>query len=125
MTSEDYINKLTKKCPKCGALSRKEDGCNYVVCPKCRSPYWWHSGKPWAQHGDHFVCKEFVGTGKLELSDGSETISEEELNLKDPTYYPPPMNAEIRLECLRLQHYQKRYHAHRANKEFDLRDRDE
>eukprot|EP00928_Gymnodinium_smaydae_P080484 TRINITY_DN64171_c0_g1_i1.p1 TRINITY_DN64171_c0_g1~~TRINITY_DN64171_c0_g1_i1.p1 ORF type:complete len:772 (+),score=93.08 TRINITY_DN64171_c0_g1_i1:97-2412(+) len=30
--------------PECGAPSRKEDGCNYLVCPRCRVSWCWQCG---------------------------------------------------------------------------------
>ncbi|XP_058795447.1 E3 ubiquitin-protein ligase arih1-like [Phymastichus coffea] len=42
----------TKPCPKCQALIQKIDGCNYMRCPRCSTPFCWFCLHPW-KHAFH------------------------------------------------------------------------
>jgi hypothetical protein len=123
-TSEEYLDKLTKECPGCKVRIAKEDGCNQVQCKRCNFLFCWHCGKAWASHGDHFGCNEFEGSGKLEISGDGDPIAEEELNLNDKQFYPAPLSIAVRAQCVRLQHYQRRFRAHKESQGFDAKDRD-
>jgi hypothetical protein len=127
LTTEEFIEKLTKKCPKCRVVSRKEDGCNHVICPQCGCHYCWHCGKPRDERPGRCECArvDLTANQKVEMDVGDGPVSENELNLNDLTYYPPPITAELKPKCLRFMRSQKGYSTHKANKESDLRDREQ
>jgi hypothetical protein len=125
MSSEDYLKRLTRNCPKCGVVTVKEDGCNVVCCQKCQFTYCWNCGKEWAKHvQNHWGCSEELATKKLSAQDDGTPITDEEMRLDDPTYYPPPMTIALKQECVRLQYYQNRYHMHKAYKVLDQKNRE-
>lgn len=33
-----------KRCPKCGIVSQKIDGCNFLQCHSCKTPWCWYCG---------------------------------------------------------------------------------
>jgi hypothetical protein len=73
-------------------------------------------------HHAHYHCT--APTPKLVFADDKIPISDEELNLNDPTYYPPPMTPELRREWIRLQSQQRKYQMHKAFKIDDVQRRE-
>jgi hypothetical protein len=112
-TSDELIDRLTKKCARCGARIEKNGGCNYMKCSKCNYEFCWVCGDSWATHGDHFTCNQFDGKPTqgfgLELGE----ISEEELGLSDMNYWPEPINSATRSVLQRFAHYHERWQGHR------------
>ena len=39
--NEEFIKKCTKKCPCCGSMIQKADGCNKMTCGRCRNFFCW------------------------------------------------------------------------------------
>ena len=52
--SEIYVRENSKKCPTCHFDVEKIDGCNYMVCTKCRRSFCWICLKSGITHFGHF-----------------------------------------------------------------------
>mmetsp|Transcript_24078 Transcript_24078/g.36424 ORF Transcript_24078/g.36424 Transcript_24078/m.36424 type:complete len:334 (+) Transcript_24078:231-1232(+) len=47
----NWILANTKPCPKCGSRIEKNQGCNHMVCQKCKNEFCWICMGNWADHG--------------------------------------------------------------------------
>ncbi|KAH0792785.1 IBR domain containing protein [Histomonas meleagridis] len=122
MTSEELLAKITKKCPKCKSPIEKQGGCNYMRCGKCHYEFCWVCGDSWATHGDHFACNKF--DGKLQFGNNEFDIKEQDIDLKDKKYYPPPMNELDRIEYNRFNFYHSRYSGHIQSQKLEKKARE-
>ena len=53
-------NNLIKKCPKCGIITEKYEGCNHITCSKCSYQWCWLcNGKYSEEHFNQGKCKGF------------------------------------------------------------------
>ena len=53
-------NKLIKKCPNCGIITEKYEGCNHITCSKCNYQWCWLcNGKYSEDHFNQGKCKGF------------------------------------------------------------------
>jgi hypothetical protein len=111
-TSDELIDRLTKKCGKCGSRIEKNGGCNYMMCGKCRYEFCWVCGESWATHGDHFTCNKFEGKATQGFGLNLGEIREEELQLHDPRFRPEPIDFAARDVLRRFAHYHERWQAH-------------
>lgn len=54
----DWINRNTKKCPRCNNAIEKNKGCNHMTC-KCKFEFCWYCLEECTNPGDHFKkCKK-------------------------------------------------------------------
>ncbi len=58
-----WLNANTKKCPRCSTSIEKDEGCNHMVCSKCRHEFCWMCMDKWSLHsnttGGYFQCNKF------------------------------------------------------------------
>lgn len=47
----NWILANTKPCPKCGSRIEKNQGCNHMVCQKCKHEFCWICMGLWSDHG--------------------------------------------------------------------------
>ena len=122
-TDEEYIERMTKKCPKCKVPISKISGCNYMKCGKCNFEFCWVCGADWKTHGDHFVCNKYdTNNDNFEgddLKDDDVTFDPH-----DKKFYPPPMNSEQRAQFARWNHYFRRYQGHIDTHKMEVKIRD-
>ena len=55
---EYALNKFIKKCPNCGIITEKDQGCNHMVCSKCQYQWCWLCNEEYKE--SHFLegkCK--------------------------------------------------------------------
>ena len=49
-----------KKCPKCGIITEKIEGCNHIICSKCNYQWCWLCNNEYTEgHYTHGKCKGF------------------------------------------------------------------
>ena len=49
-----------KKCPKCGIITEKAEGCNHIICSKCNYQWCWLCNNEYTNgHYTHGKCKGF------------------------------------------------------------------
>ena len=62
-SSETWIAKQCKPCPKCKTPIEKESGCNHMTCAKCSHDFCWVCFGRWAIHGSrtggYYRCNRF------------------------------------------------------------------
>eukprot|EP00670_Eutreptiella_braarudii_P010211 CAMPEP_0174311368 /NCGR_PEP_ID=MMETSP0810-20121108/3671_1 /TAXON_ID=73025 ORGANISM="Eutreptiella gymnastica-like, Strain CCMP1594" /NCGR_SAMPLE_ID=MMETSP0810 /ASSEMBLY_ACC=CAM_ASM_000659 /LENGTH=499 /DNA_ID=CAMNT_0015419593 /DNA_START=109 /DNA_END=1605 /DNA_ORIENTATION=- len=95
-----YAN--TKACPACESPIQKNDGCNHMVCSKCKHDFCWVCLGPWSKHGSSwFKC-----------------------NYYDPTKIQDEENekGKVRQDLERYMFYYTRYYEHVKSKEFNESD---
>lgn len=127
-TDEEFIERMTKKCPKCKTPIQKNGGCNYMKCTRCGFEFCWLCGADWKTHGDHFSCNKYDGKiGNVGDSDddaNADDNDEEWMKNDNKKYYLPPMNSELRGKFARWNHYFRRYQAHRDAQRMEKMNRD-
>lgn len=126
-TDEEFIERMTKKCPKCKTPIQKNGGCNYMKCIRCGYEFCWVCGADWKTHGDHFSCNKFDGKNDSISSDDDDANNDDDelINDKDKKYYLPPMNSEQRARFARWNHYYRRYQAHLDAQRLEKKNRDQ
>jgi len=113
----------TKNCPRCSTAIQKCDGCNHMVCGKCRHDFCWMCMEKWSLHsnstGGYFQCNKYVEKG-LDASDGMTYSSGLEKGSSRAETVRLHMNAN---RMARLIHHFTRYSAHAdsARREFAMR----
>ena len=59
-TSEAWVAKNSKPCPKCKIPIQRSDGCNHMTCSKCNHDFCWACLGRWAIHssrtGGYYTC---------------------------------------------------------------------
>lgn len=97
----NWILANTKPCPKCGSRIEKNQGCNHMVCQKCKHEFCWICLGAWGDHGantgGYYKCNKFDAGGNED--DHSDA-------------------AKAKRELDRYLHYYKRFHAHSEAQEF-------
>ena len=125
-TDEEFIEKMTKKCPKCKTPIQKDGGCNFMKCARCGYEFCWVCGSDWRTHRDHFVCnkydKQFQGSG--DLDDIKDPITKKGVKITDKKFTMPPMKYEDRANFARWNHYFRRFQAHRDAQRLEGKNRD-
>lgn len=127
-TTDEWIEHVTKQCPKCKTRIEKSGGCNYMNCQRCHFEFCWVCGSDWKTHGDHFVCNKFDSNASVSfegIEDGGDTGEPPEIDPKDNKYYPPPMGPEKRAEFVRFNHYNNRFITHRDAQKAEQKPRPE
>ena len=68
--SEQWVQRNTKRCPKCELAIMKHDGCNHMTCrnPKCNHQWCWICEKDWKDCGGTYNCK-IVKSGEIKNND--------------------------------------------------------
>jgi hypothetical protein len=58
---EEYAkNNFVKKCPKCSIITEKNNGCNQIICTKCRYQWCWLCNEEYnVEHFRQGKCKGF------------------------------------------------------------------
>ncbi|OHT08828.1 hypothetical protein TRFO_22590 [Tritrichomonas foetus] len=130
-TTEELLDHITRKCPKCGRRIEKDGGCNFMQCSQCSFQFCWVCGSDWSTHGDHFICNKFDGTVLNEVDDEDIGFEDNEeigdLDPKDFLYKKqslPPMNEENITSFNKFNHYFKRYMMHIKAHKLELKYRD-
>ncbi len=119
-----WLHANTKKCPRCSTPIEKDEGCNHMVCGKCRHEFCWMCMEKWSLHsnatGGYFQCNKFV---EKESADGEDWMK----------YTSNLEKGSSRAEAVRLQlsgrrmarfiHHYTRFSAHAdsAQREFAMR----
>lgn len=126
-TDEEFIERMTKKCPKCKTPIQKNGGCNYMKCIRCGYEFCWVCGADWKTHGDHFSCNKFDGKNDSNDADDNDDLDDDDQKIddKDKKYYLPPMNSEQRARFARWNHYYRRYQAHLDAQRLEKKNRDQ
>lgn len=89
----------TKECPKCRTRIEKNQGCNHIVCQRCKHEFCWICRGDWASHGantgGYYKCNKY-----------------------DPKNIGSDASNAAKRELDRYLHYYKRYHAHSEAQKF-------
>lgn len=106
---DDYIKRITKKCPKCHSPIQRADGCNYMACNLCKFEFCWLCEQPWhPTHRDHFQCPKLQESLKGQSSKKSSCgIDFNDLN--DKKFYPQPMSLEKRADFIRYNNLSNKF----------------
>ena len=130
-----WVAANTKKCPKCSLPIEKDDGCNHMVCHKCKHEFCWICMQEWGLHnnetGGYFQCNRFVesttagGAGADGADGGDDSDDEPELgpdgkilrNANDVAYHSRVRNNIM----ARFIHHFSRYSAHSESGEKERR----
>ena len=58
--TQNWINKNSKKCPKCGVNIEKNQGCLHMTCRQCKYHFCWECLLSWSEHkrknGTYYKC---------------------------------------------------------------------
>jgi len=96
----NWILANTKSCPKCASRIEKNQGCNHIVCQKCKHGFCWICLQPWSTHGagtgGYYKCNKYDPNNTEDQSDA----------------------AKAKRELDRYLHYYKRFHAHSEAQKF-------
>jgi len=123
LANDLWFTANTKKCPRCSTPIQKDDGCNHMVCGKCRHDFCWMCMEKWSLHnnstGGYFQCNKYVEKG-LDASDGMTYSGGLEKGSSRAETVRLQMNAN---RMARLIHHFTRYSAHAdsAQREFAMR----
>ena len=105
-------NHFVKKCPKCGIIIEKNEGCNHIICIQCGYQWCWLCNQKY--NSDHFYtgkCKGFqffqpnneyeiklLMEGKIKYNDLS-TNTRRRFREFDDDFVNEPRNNQIQQDC--------------------------
>ncbi|KAK8896572.1 hypothetical protein M9Y10_014480 [Tritrichomonas musculus] len=78
-TTEIFIERFTQKCPFCGVLIMKNDGCNHVTCQHCGESFCWACGEAWSNY--HYNCRKNIK--KINIKYGDDIIRNDNNNVRN------------------------------------------
>jgi ankyrin repeat/IBR domain-containing protein 1 len=91
-SSEAYVAKHSKPCPKCKRPIQRSDGCNHMTCSQCHHDFCWVCLGRWYIHGSrtggYYSCNRYRTAKKV--SDHLEAMqkkAESESNKKNTRYF--------------------------------------
>ena len=71
-----WLKANTKPCPKCQCNVEKNQGCNQMICSKCKHSYCWLCQQDWSTHGGktggYYACNIFEEKKKSDKNFVSE-----------------------------------------------------
>lgn len=113
--SDEYIKKLSKKCPKCKTPIYRESGCNYMKCSQCNYEFCWICEGGWnGTHVDHFRCPKY--SKQFEQADDDDDdpnrIKYDDYSVK--TFYPYPMTSQMHAKLTQWNNLYSEHMAHKS-----------
>lgn len=98
---DDYIKKITKKCPKCKTPIQRNEGCNYMQCHRCNFEFCWACEGPWnPTHSNHWQCPKYKIA--QDVNQKKKSLCGIDFNdMNDKKFYPQPMSVDKRTEFMR------------------------
>lgn len=108
-SSEAWIAKFSKPCPKCKRAIQRSDGCNHMTCFKCSHDFCWVCLGRWAIHGHrtggYYNCNRFIAVKRAEEHlDALKKLATAESQKKNTRYF---------------KHVYSRYTNHSQSLEFE------
>jgi len=137
----NWILVNTKQCPACQSRIEKNQGCNHIVCGKCKFHFCWICMGPWSEHngdtGGFYKCNRYDAS----KTDGSSKYTlalnllfhisfsssvwlcrlQQLLTLPSNPSHPTPGKTQAeraRAELERYLHYYQRFHGHDSSLKF-------
>ena len=91
-SSEAWLAKYSKPCPKCKRPIQRNDGCNHMTCSKCNHEFCWVCLGRWAIHGSrtggYYQCNRFRAAKRVsDHLDALKQKAEAESKKKNMRYF--------------------------------------
>lgn len=108
-SSESWVAKFSKPCPKCKRPIQRSDGCNHMTCSVCSHDFCWACLGRWAIHGSrtggYYRCNRFKAVKRAEDHlDALQKLANVESQKKNTRYF---------------KHVYSRYTNHTQSLEFE------
>eukprot|EP01117_Protostelium_nocturnum_P000797 TRINITY_DN109_c1_g1_i1.p1 TRINITY_DN109_c1_g1~~TRINITY_DN109_c1_g1_i1.p1 ORF type:complete len:564 (-),score=161.84 TRINITY_DN109_c1_g1_i1:114-1805(-) len=81
--TNQWIKKMTSKCPSCRSNIQKNGGCNHMTCPTCHHQFCWECFENWKS--EHYSCRGRNGRRRDEHLDPNWEVDDVLSPISEPS----------------------------------------